>query len=313
MAIIRNPFKRHKGIRWRYTQADLPWFDQPDALQVLEQRRKAESLSDEYYEALRKWVLEGYFVLDGTVNMSLVEGMVRDLNSIWSASEAIPELQICDVRETPDGTPQKMSHKELLRFSPEQREQMRVWSHWRVHELFRFSENCRAIHQHQEFIRITSLVFGRQGSPEYTINFAYGSRQNLHQDSAVFHLFPPNFLAGMWLACEDIVPEAGPLVYYPGSHREPFFPKFDNYPQTNLKTCDKATSAEYSEYINKLSEKYERKQFLAQKGQVLFWHGMLIHGGDAVIDPNRTRQSYVCHYVPPGGKQDEKIVGPFNW
>ena len=64
MAIIRNPFKRHKGLRWRYTQADLPWFDQPDALQVLEQRRKAESLSDEYYEALRKWVTDGYFVLN---------------------------------------------------------------------------------------------------------------------------------------------------------------------------------------------------------------------------------------------------------
>jgi phytanoyl-CoA hydroxylase len=310
---LRNPFKKHKGRRWQFTQADLPWYDQPNALKTLEERRKAEGLSDAEFESLRKWVTDGYFVVDGTIDIALIDGMSQDLDDLWSATEAKPELIVCDVRTAPDATPRSMKHEELIAFPVEQRQQMKIWSHWRVHEFFRWSANCDAIHSHKEFVRIASMIFGRPGEAEYTINFAYGSRQSLHQDSGVFHLFPPNFLAGMWLACEDIVPEAGPLVYYPGSHKEPFFPKFDNYPQTNLKTAPKDQIPEYYAYVEKLAEKYERKQFLAKKGQALFWQGMLIHGGDAVTDPTRTRNSYVCHYVPPGVKQDQNVVGPFNW
>lgn len=309
----RNLLKPHKGERWNFTTADLPWFDQPDALQALERRRTEESLSDEDFEILRKWVNDGYVVLDSAVDMNDVDNMVRDMEKVWTADTPIEGLSICDIRTEPDAKPRHMSHDELLSFAPEVRAKMKIWSHWRIHEFFRFSDACNAIHDNTEFIRVASLLFGQPANAEYTINFAYGSRQALHQDSAVFHLFPPHFLAGLWLACEDIKPDSGPLVYYPGSHKEKFFPEFDNYPQTNLKTCDKATSARYQAYLNKLAENYERKQFLAKKGQVLFWHGMLIHGGDAVETPEQTRNSYVCHYVPPGMKQDHRIEGPFNW
>lgn len=309
----RNWFKPRKGERWNIAAADTPWFNHPDALQQLDRRRSSENLSDADYEILRKWVTDGYFVLDTAVDMSLVDGMVRDLDNIWTTDKPHDGLIVCDVRTAPEAKPKSMPHAELLEFPLEQRQEMKIWSHWRVHEFFAYSENCNAIHDHEEFIRVATLLFAQPANAEYTINFAYGSRQELHQDSAVFHLFPPHFLAGVWLACEDIKPSSGPLVYYPGSHREPFFPEFDNYPQTNLKTCDRATSARYQKYLNRLADKYERKHFLAKKGQALFWHGMLIHGGDAVTDPQQTRNSYVCHYVPPGMKQDHRIEGPFNW
>lgn len=309
----RNLFKPHKGERWNFTTTDLPWFDQPDALQILEERRREENLSDADYQKLHKWVTDGYFVLTSAVDQTLVDQMVTDLEEVWSAEHPKEGLTICDVRTEPDAPPRHMTHSELLSFSKEQRDKMKIWSHWRIHEFFPHSPACNSIHDHEEFIRVASLVFGRPANAEYTINFAYGSRQNLHQDSAVFHLFPPNYLAGLWLACEDITPESGPLVYYPGSHKEKMFPEFDNYPQTNLKTCSKETAERYHKYLDRLAEKYERKQFLGKKGQVLFWHGMLIHGGDAVLEPSKTRNSYVCHYVPPGMKQDHRIEGPFNW
>lgn len=309
----RNLLKPHRGERWNYSINDLPWFDQPDAAQNLERRRKEENLSDADFECLRKWVNDGYFILDSAVDMTLVDGMVRDLENVWTTNEPIADMSICDVRTDPQATPRHMTHAELVSFTPEQRVDMKIWSHWRIHEFFRFSESCNSIHDNQEFIRVASLLFAQPANAEYTINFAYGSRQNLHQDSAVFHLFPPNYLAGLWLACEDIKPESGPLVYYPGSQKEKFFPEFDNYPQTNLKTCSKKSSSRYQNYLDNLAEKYERKQFLAKKGQALFWQGMLIHGGDAVTNPTQTRNSYVCHYVPPGMKQDHRIEGPFNW
>ena len=58
--------------------------------------------------------------------------------------------------------------------------------------------------------------------------FSKGTEQGLHQDTCVFHVFPRNFMMGIWIACEDIKLESGPLEYYPGSHRAPFFPEFTN-------------------------------------------------------------------------------------
>jgi ectoine hydroxylase-related dioxygenase (phytanoyl-CoA dioxygenase family) len=313
MAGLATLFQKKKGRRWRWSEADLPWFDQPNATQVLDKRRAAGEFTDAEYELVRNWVEHGYFVLDNAVSPELLEGMARDLANVWTTSEAQDGLILCDLRRTPDAPPQNMQHRELVEIPFEERLQIRDRSHWRVHEFFRWSKNAEQIHENPELTRLATLVMGRPTNPEYTITFMYGSRQHLHQDSCVFHLFPPNYLIGVWLACEDIHPESGPLVYYPGSHREKLFTRFDNYPQTNLKTCDKKTTAEYEEYLERTAARYERKAFLAKKGQALFWHGMLIHGGDAVQDLNRTRESYVCHYVPPGMKQDELIEGPFNW
>ena len=38
------------------------------------------------------------------------------------------------------------------------------------------------------------------------------------------------------------------------------------------------------------------KPFIARKGQAFIWHTGLVHGGSAVNDPNRTRESFVVHY-----------------
>jgi ectoine hydroxylase-related dioxygenase (phytanoyl-CoA dioxygenase family) len=162
-----------------------------------------------------------------------------------------------------------------------------------------------------EVARICSLILGCEARPSYSINFTFGSTQTLHQDTAVFCVWPMNYLVGAWLACEDIHPDSGPLVYYPGSHRENLFPDFDNYPQTNLKTTPRMD--DYNRYLDEVSRRYERKTFIARKGEWFLWHGMMIHGGAAINNKTLTRRSYVCHYIPPGMNKEAEIVGPFNW
>ena len=103
------------------------------------------------------------------------------------------------------------------------------------------------------------------------------------------------------------------MVYYPGSHKEPMFGRFDNYPQTNLRTCPPEQTQEYIDWLDGLKANYECRDFIAEKGQLLFWHGMLIHGGGHVINPELTRNSYVCHYVSEGTNKHQEMVGPFNW
>ena len=82
-----------------------------------------------------------------------------------------------------------------------------------------------------------SFLFDRPALPHFSLTFSKGSMQALHQDTCVFHTWPFNALIGVWIALEDITVESGPLVYYPGSHREPLFSEFDNYPQTQRRTA----------------------------------------------------------------------------
>jgi hypothetical protein len=58
--------------------------------------------------------------------------------------------------------------------------------------------------------------------PVQTLNFQRGSEQGAHSDAMHFHSAPAGFMCGLWIALEDVRPEAGPLIYYPGSHRSPY-------------------------------------------------------------------------------------------
>ena len=140
-----------------------------------------------------------------------------------------------------------------------------------------------------------------------------GSEQALHQDMAVFHIYPYNHLLGAWIACEDVGPDAGPLVLYRGSHRAPFFDGFTDYPQTNLRTADDEGAAAYTRYVESLADRYERHEFHPRKGQVLLWHGMLIHGGAPVERPDASRKSMVLHYASRGADRGREVHGPFRW
>ena len=123
----------------------------------------------------------------------------------------------------------------------------------------------------------------------------------------------PNLICGAWIACEDIDEGAGPLVYHPGSHRRAAFHGFDRYPMTNLRTVAPDVAAAYQHHVDGAAEQSEPHHFLARKGDVLLWHGMLIHGGSPLTTPGLTRKSYVLHYIPTGADVADRVTGPTNW
>ena len=298
--------------QWNSNPSEQPWFDQPNALELLEQRRKTQSLSDRDFEDLRHWVNNGYVVTEGVVRTRDIDGMLKDLDDVWTTTKPLENLVIEDLRIRPEDPP-GVRHTALVTLDQPQKEKLKRQYHWRIHTFYEHSKSTDRIFHNKELIRLCSLILDRPTDPYATINFTFGSSQNLHQDTAVFFVSPRNYLLGAWLACEDVHPDSGPLVYYPGSHKETLFPKFDNYPQTNLKTCSREMSDQYYAYLDDVSRRYERKTFIAKKGQVFLWHGMMIHGGDTIRNPELTRRSYVSHYIPHGLNKVFEVVGPFNW
>lgn len=135
-----------------------------------------------------------------------------------------------------------------------------------------------------------------------SINFVRGSEQFTHSDSIHMTTYPLGGLLGVWIALEDIDEDNGPLHYYPGSHKLPYYMNkdYDNE-GTSWKLGDKSYPAYEAMIERKIEEKQlQKKVFTAKKGDVLLWHANLFHGGNPHANPNKSRKSVVFHYFKEG-------------
>lgn len=182
-----------------------------------------------------------------------------------------------------------------------------TWEPWRsgqtdmmerVSDAWRDNASVRAIAVNAQVIDLLSRVYGRQAFPFQTLNFPIGSQQNIHVDVVHFHSAPENFMCGVWLALEDIEPGAGPLRYYPGSHRWPLI--------LNEHVGRKTPTADMFEDYDKLEAAWAKMyetygatpvEFYPKKGQAMIWVAGLHHGGAPHTDRTKTRHSQVTHYM----------------
>jgi phytanoyl-CoA hydroxylase len=104
-------------------------------------------------------------------------------------------------------------------------------------------------------------------------------------------------MAAAWIAMEDIAPRAGRFFICPGSHKV----RLDEHGAAN-------NIAEHHDvYIASVVEKIKNLNLdirapLLEKGDVLFWNSLTIHGSLDSQDPLRSRSSVTCHAIP-GSRQ----------
>ena len=145
---------------------------------------------------------------------------------------------------------------------------------------------------------LVGALLGHEATLFQSINFLTGSQQRTHSDSIHMSTFPLGGMAATWVALEDIIPANGPLHYYPGSHKLPYYLNADYQNEgSEWLIGDKDYSA-YERFIaGRVAELGLQKQvFLARKGDVFIWHANLMHGGEPHLDPAQTRKSMVFHY-----------------
>lgn len=167
----------------------------------------------------------------------------------------------------------------------------------RIQDAWTFDEDVRAIAANEAVLDLLSKLYGRRAFPFQTLNFPVGTQQEAHSDSVHFSSLPERFMCGVWLAMEDVGPDAGPLFYHPGSHRWPIM--------TNLLIGRRGYGSEldsaqdpYGPAWRALCEAHDSQAetFLAKKGQALIWCANLLHGGSYQTDTHLTRWSQVTHY-----------------
>jgi phytanoyl-CoA hydroxylase len=126
-----------------------------------------------------------------------------------------------------------------------------------------------------------------------SLNFLWGSQQPDHYDTWYMPPPVPDKLAVTSICLEDVNPNAGPLAYYPGTHRIPAY-RFAHggihASEGEMPRC-RAYLAEQLAAIQA-----ERKEFIGRQGDVFIWHGQLLHGGSRIVDTSKTRKTLVTHY-----------------
>lgn len=167
----------------------------------------------------------------------------------------------------------------------------------RIQDAWCFDEDVHAIASNQTVLNLLGKLYGRPAFPFQTLNFPVGTQQEAHSDSVHFSSLPERFMCGLWLAMEDIGPDAGPLFYYPGSHR---WPIMTNGLIGRRDQSVQLGSAQdpYGPAWKAICDAFgaQPEVLTARKGQALIWCANLLHGGSHQNDPKLTRWSQVTHY-----------------
>ncbi len=259
------------------------WLDRPDAPQLVDARLANGAITAVQAEACRFWIANGYLVLPKLVDEAT-------LDAIWADyCAAIDDGRL--------GSPSLLNAAGTLR-------DRTLNPHLRV-------PSIAAIQRHPAVLAWTDLLFGRPTIPFQTIMGHAGSQQKAHSDSIHMTTYPLGYLIASWLAFEDIDAGSGPLDYYPGSHKLPYLLSADvGIAANEFKRKGATVYAErYEPAIADRTAGFPREIFLARKGDVLFWHANLIHGGAARVDPDRSRKALVCHYFAKGAVTYHDLSG----
>lgn len=141
-------------------------------------------------------------------------------------------------------------------------------------------------------------LYGRQPIAFQSLNFAIGSQQPVHSDAVHFHAYPHGFMCGVWIALEDVQQHSGPLMYYPGSHRLPYLYAEDLGLTPAGMRAEQHPQKFFQDRWDKQIENqgFHKELFHPQCGEILIWHANLLHGGEAVVNPELSRWSQVNHY-----------------
>jgi phytanoyl-CoA dioxygenase PhyH len=253
-----------------------PWLDRPDAAAAIEAKRARGEISAAEAAFARSWLRDGVVTIPGFFEERRADAVFGAYERALAARLVTPDAEPTAADPLPGRT---------------------LNAHSTVPEI-------DAMLHDPGVMEIVSVLLGAQALPFQTIIGHKASEQPAHSDAIHMTTYPLGYLAASWLALEDIAPDSGPLVYYPGSHRLPYV-----FADDVAISPDEFRNEGYGPY----AQRYEPRiaaliaehglhayTFAPRKGDLLLWHGNLIHGGAPRARIGASRRALVCHYFATG-------------
>jgi hypothetical protein len=177
----------------------------------------------------------------------------------------------------------------------------------------KFGWSCPVPYMHLSELRDVSLypplmklmesLIGEEMGLHLNLTGWVSTERNWHQDD---YLNPPyinSWYSAAWIALDDISADSGPFEFVPGSHR---WPLLKSHKVRMFLTPEERNHTNWSQiserFINGIAEEEisrrgaAPKPFLGKKGDVLIWHGRLMHRGSVARVPDMPRKTLISHY-----------------
>lgn len=122
--------------------------------------------------------------------------------------------------------------------------------------------------------------------------------QALHQDNAFLQAHPETCVAA-WIAVDDCDAGNGALSVVPGSHRIQLL---------CLEPADDSLS--FTDTQVPVPDDAQIEQTQMRAGDVLFFHGSMVHGSTPNTSAHRFRRSLIFHYIPQGSREVAEFYDP---
>ncbi len=247
-------------------------------------------------ELKRDYEDNGYFILKGFFNKRDLRKFDADVNQIWQnrrtdAGEITIDVlegelngQRLKLKDAPD-TALECAHK--------------------VNDLYLESAACRNLNLNKKLCGILKDIFADDPLVINSLSFRKGSQQPHHFDT--YFMPPPveNQMVVSSICLEDQCKEAGPLSFYPGSHK--IKPYVFSHGGIHLAPGEMKNATAYIE--KEIEEQgLTTETFIGNAGDVFIWHAQLYHGGLPILDENKTRKTLVTHYWRRNDVEEERVA-----
>jgi phytanoyl-CoA hydroxylase len=264
----------------------LPWIDRPDADIGGYVRGVKEDLDFDLEAKLVFWRDYGYVVFEQVVDHEIIDLFLADLSYAREHSNQLDlEMEIRSTRKPLASLTSEEVNSDGVKFNG-------------IHGISKAAALLSVTPVVSQFLR---HVLGEPPAALQSLTFFKGSQQPVHIDYPYVRTQKEIAkLAASWIPLEDIHPDSGPLAYYPGSHKIAVSAFYDWGRGSILFENDSTrTPVEFSQYLAQRLREADitPKVFSPRKGDVLLWHGNLMHGGSPIANDSLTRKSYVTHYT----------------
>jgi phytanoyl-CoA hydroxylase len=255
------------------------WVDRRDAHDILADRHARGLISEVDADHVAHYIDHGYVVFGGAVSADLLDEYLAFLERCW---------------DDPSSPVWVHSGGKLVRMSRDLYDDVA-----KVASLHAYFPRAGELLFPLPVLRFLTQIYDRPPVAFQTMSMRLGSEEPLHLDSGPLSLTEPMSLAASWLALEDVRENSGEFEFVPGCHR---------LPEQLYHGTTKAHNGDMLEYGRVLAKTLEMckdrglktERFMARAGDVLIWHGDLMHGGAVIEDRSRTRKSLVTHFMPLG-------------
>lgn len=141
---------------------------------------------------------------------------------------------------------------------------------------------------HPQVRHLMQQLMGEPARLVHTMYFDGNQATWAHRDGDYFDASAAGRMIGLWIAAEDIHPDAGRFYVVPGSHRSLTAEVSDpNGPRYKQQMADFVRGSAQGGVAPPM-----------RQGDAILWHALTVHGSLPTADGRHTRRSFTGHYVP---------------